>query len=214
MLLSYCDFFFILVEVVHWLMSTGWAWLSVPTDVLEYGVMKPPLGSREAALLWGFSDPSRPWGSLGEIYRRGSVAGWPTGTGPNGEVLVIPKAGLWVYLRTQSGYQGKIYDFNRTQSRVVTGLLTGHNTLRRHLYLLGLLDSPLCRKCGVGEETSSHILCEFEALASLRHVYLGSFFLELEDIRSLGLGAIWNYSKVVGLPWFDVGHKGPVLIKV
>ena len=90
--------------------------------------------------------------------------------------------------------------FNRIQTRVVTGLLTGHNTLRRHLYLLGLLDSPLCRKCRVGEETSAHILCEIEALASLRHAYLGSFFLELEDIRSLGLGAIWNYSKVVGLP--------------
>jgi len=82
--------------------------------------------------------------------------------------------------------------FNSFQSRVVTGLLTDHNTLRRHLYLPGLLDSPLCRKCGVGEETSAHILCECEALASLRHVYLGSFFLELDDIKSLGLGVIWN----------------------
>jgi len=42
---------------------------------------------------------------------------------------------------------------NRTQSRDATGLLTGHNTLRRHLHLLGLLDSPLCR-CGAEEETS------------------------------------------------------------
>jgi len=74
--------------------------------------------------------------------------------------------------------------FNRIQSRVVTGLLTSHNTLRRHLYLLGLLDSPLCRKCRVGEEISAHILCECAALASLRDAYLGSFFLELEDIRS------------------------------
>ena len=86
------------------------------------------------------------------------------------------------------------------QSRVVTGLLTGRNTLRRHLYLLGLLDSPLCWKCGVREETSAHILCECEALTSLIHAYLGSFFLEPEDIRSLGLGAIWNYNKVTGLP--------------
>jgi hypothetical protein len=90
--------------------------------------------------------------------------------------------------------------FNRIQSRAVTGLLTGHNTLRRHLHLLGLLDSPLCRKCGMREETSAHILCECEALASLRHMYLGSFFLELEDIRSLGLGAIWNFSRATGLP--------------
>ena len=103
--------------------------------------------------------------------------------------------------------------FNRTQSRAVTGLLMGHNTLRRHLHLLGLLDSPLCRKCRVGEETSAHILCQREALASLRHAYLGSFSLEPEDFRSLGLGAIWSYSKAAGLSWFDMGHKGPVLIK-
>jgi len=90
--------------------------------------------------------------------------------------------------------------FNRIQSRFVTGLLTDHNTLRIHLHLLGLLDSPLCRKCGAREETSAHILCECEALASLRHAYLGSFFLEPEDIRSLGLGAIWKYSKVMALP--------------
>jgi len=90
--------------------------------------------------------------------------------------------------------------FNRIQSRVVTGLVMGHNTLRRHLYLLGLLDSLLCRKCGVGEETSADILCECEALASLRRAYLGSFFLELGDSRSLVLGAIWNCSKVARLP--------------
>jgi len=90
--------------------------------------------------------------------------------------------------------------FNRIQSRVVIGLLTGHNTLRRHLCLLGLLDSPLCRKCMVGEEIFAHILCECEALASLRHAYLGSFFLEPEGIRSLGLGAICNCSKIAGPP--------------
>jgi len=44
-----------------------------------------------------------------------------------------------------------------------------------------------------------HILCECEALASLRHVYLGSF-LEPEDIKIISLGAIWNFSKQTGLP--------------
>ena len=63
----------------------------------------------------------------------------------------------------------------------------------------------------VGEETSAHILCECEALASFRHGYLGSFFLEPEDIRNLGLGAIWSYSKAAGLSCFDMGHKGPVI---
>jgi len=52
----------------------------------------------------------------------------------------------------------------------------------------------------VKEETSAHILCECEALASLRHAYLGSFYLELESIKSISLGIIWNFSRVTGLP--------------
>jgi hypothetical protein len=96
------------------------------------------------------------------------------------ELISGPCPGTWT----------KFLSFNRNQSRVVTGLLTGHNTLRRHLHLMGLPDSPLCRKCGVKEETSAHILCECEALATLRCRYLGSFFLEPQDIKSLSLGAI------------------------
>jgi hypothetical protein len=53
----------------------------------------------------------------------------------------------------------------------------------------------MCRKCGTEEETSVHILCECKALASLRHAYLDFFFLDPEDIRGLGMGAIWNFAK-------------------
>jgi hypothetical protein len=62
----------------------------------------------------------------------------------------------------------------------------------------------------MNEEISAYILFECETLFSLRHVHLGSFILEPEDIKSINLGAIWNFSKVTGLPWFDMGHKGPV----
>jgi len=93
----------------------------------------------------------------------------------------------------------RLLSFNRTQTRAVIGLLTGHNTLRRHLHVMGLNDNPTCRKCGTEEETSVHILCECETLASLRHTYLGSFFLDPEDIRVLGMGAIWNFVKGTGL---------------
>jgi hypothetical protein len=89
----------------------------------------------------------------------------------------------------------RLLSFNRTRSRVIIGLLTGHNSLRRHLHIMGLSDNLICRKCGTEEESSVHILCECEALASLRHTYLGSFFLDLEDIRVLGVGAIWNFAK-------------------
>jgi hypothetical protein len=49
---------------------------------------------------------------------------------------------------------------------------------------MGLSDSPLRRRCGAEDETSAHILCRCEVLASLRHAYLGSF-LEPEDIKSM-----------------------------
>jgi hypothetical protein len=94
----------------------------------------------------------------------------------------------------------RLLSFNRIQSRVVTGLLTGHNTLRRHLHLLRLTDSPLCRKCVADDEISAHVLCRCEALASLRHSYLGFFFLEPENIKNISLGAIWNFNKAAGLP--------------
>jgi hypothetical protein len=62
-----------------------------------------------------------------------------------------------------------------------------------------LSNSPLCRRCGAEDETSAHILCECKALVSLRHVYLGSFFLDPEDFKSINLGDNWNFSKGTGL---------------
>jgi len=92
----------------------------------------------------------------------------------------------------------RLLPFNRTQTRTVIGLLTGRNTLSRHLHVMGLSDNPTCRKCGTEEETSAHISCECEALPSLRHAHLGSFFLNPEDIRVLLMGAIWNFVKGTG----------------
>jgi hypothetical protein len=90
---------------------------------------------------------------------------------------------------------------NREQSRVVTGILTGHNTVRKHLHITGLLDSHLCRKCGAWEETSAHVTCECEALATLKHIYLRSFFLDHENMRGLSLRANWNFFRRTGLLW-------------
>jgi len=53
---------------------------------------------------------------------------------------------------------------------------------------MGLGNDPMCMKCGTEEETSVHILCECEALTSLSYAYLGSFFLDLDDIKKLGGG--------------------------
>jgi len=53
--------------------------------------------------------------------------------------------------------------------------------------------------CGTEEQTSVHMLCECEALVSLRHAYLVSFILDPEDVTNLRMGAIWNFGKGTGL---------------
>jgi len=93
-----------------------------------------------------------------------------------------------------------LLSFNRIQSRVATGFLTGSNTLRRHCYLVGLIAGYLCRRCGAEEETSVHVLLKCETLAALRDTCLGSFFLDPEDVTSLSLGAVWNFIKGTALP--------------
>ena len=101
----------------------------------------------------------------------------------------------------------------KTQTTAVIGLLTGHNTLRRHLHVMGLSDNPTCRKCGTEEETSAHILCECEVLASLSNIHLGSFFWTRRILGYWGWGPSGTLLKEQGSYnlvqyW---GHRGPVL---
>jgi hypothetical protein len=104
-------------------------------------------------------------------------------------------------------HKPKFLSFNGTQARAVTGLLTGPNTLRRHLHLIGMVKNLICRKCGVEDETSAHILCECEALASLRHVYLGSYFLEPKDIKNRSLGPYVTLVKPLGSHELTWAHR-------
>jgi hypothetical protein len=103
--------------------------------------------------------------------------------------------------------------FSRIKSRVFTGLLTGHNTLRRHLYIVGLIENSLCKRWGAEEETSAHVLCESETLAIFRHTTWVPFSWTLKMLEVLRLRAVWNLIKGTSLPrlWHQSeAHTGPV----
>jgi hypothetical protein len=76
---------------------------------------------------------------------------------------------------------------------------------------MGPTNNPWCRRCAEEDKTSAHIPSECEALASLRHVYLGSLFLDPEDIKSLCLGPSGTLAKEQGSPELilDYGAQGP-----
>ena len=125
---------------------------------------------------------NRPWGSPGRIWRKRQKAGLTTSIWPC----------------------GGFYQQSEKDSRTAKTRLLPFNTLRRHLYTMGLIDSPWCRRCGTGEKTSAHVLRECKALATLRRNSLGSFFLDPEDVRSGG------EQKETGLSWHQSKeHKGP-----
>ncbi|XP_063375457.1 uncharacterized protein LOC134663070 [Cydia amplana] len=62
----------------------------------------------------------------------------------------------------------------RQQLRKIIGLITGHNTLNKHLHNMGKTDSPLCRACMEEEETTKHILLECKQVETYRNKYLGT----------------------------------------
>jgi hypothetical protein len=63
---------------------------------------------------------------------------------------------------------------NRQEYGEILRLLTGHNYLNRHSYLLQEAESARCRLCHDAEETSHHLLCECPALNDERIRILGS----------------------------------------
>jgi hypothetical protein len=99
----------------------------------------------------------------------------------------------------------RLLSFNQIQPRVVTGLLTGYNTLRRHLYVMGFTDSPFCRRCGAEEKSSAHVLCECEALVTLKPTWI-HFSFDPENIRVLW--TISNFTEGKRLLW--LGHQSKV----
>jgi hypothetical protein len=71
---------------------------------------------------------------------------------------------------------------------MVVGLLTGHCHPRKHPHRLGIYkEEPVCRKCGMGEETASHILFECKALGRIRYSVLGPIKPLLDLIRKAGI---------------------------
>jgi hypothetical protein len=53
--------------------------------------------------------------------------------------------------------------------------------------------------CDTEEENTVNVLCQCEALASLRYAYLVSCFFDPEDFMKLNIEATWNLSKGTGL---------------
>ena len=87
-----------------------------------------------------------------------------------------------------------LLSFSRTQSTVVTDVLTGYNTLRRHLCVMGFSNN-LAR----GRKPQSTLCLSVGLRLHSDMAYLGPFFLDPEDIMNLSIGTIRSFGKGTGL---------------
>jgi hypothetical protein len=77
----------------------------------------------------------------------------------------------------------ELLKLNRNQLRWVTGLLTGHCSLKGHLFKMGFTNSPTCKRSLEKDESATYILCDCEAIAYLRFRHLGHYFMEPGDYQ-------------------------------
>jgi hypothetical protein len=68
----------------------------------------------------------------------------------------------------------QLIKLSRNNLRMVTGILTGHCNLNKHMFIIGITDSPLCRACRETDETVTHVLLECNAVAQHRAAHLGT----------------------------------------
>jgi hypothetical protein len=84
----------------------------------------------------------------------------------------------------------ELLKLSRIQIRQVTGLLTGHCHTRGHLFKLGKVKNPNCRRCYLETETASHVLCDCEDLAETQFRHLGGHFLKPGDYHEISLSKV------------------------
>lgn len=65
--------------------------------------------------------------------------------------------------------------------RIVTGLLTGHCRLTKHLFNMGLADKFNCKFCDDTEETPAHRLGSCPAVLDKRREALGHYVLRFQS---------------------------------
>lgn len=93
-------------------------------------------------------------------------------------------------------YSKTLLEMSRIRLRKIIYIITGHNTLGKHMVRLGIIEDDTCRWCGEATEDSFHYLCECPALANRRFNVFGSYFFQsLLEIRGLNPELLLEYIK-------------------
>jgi hypothetical protein len=97
---------------------------------------------------------------------------------------------------------------NKLRLRAAVGLLTGHTSLRAHLYKLGHTERQECWLCGYDKEDSVHIVCDCPVLACKRYRIFGCIFLKPEDLENVRVISLLSLVANTGLGLVSTSWTG------
>jgi hypothetical protein len=112
----------------------------------------------------------------------------------------IEKGKLRAFLKKKPSVKKaeELPSLSRNQLRIMTGLLTGQCHLIWHSFNLGMENNPECDRYKQAPETASHVLCDCEALATLRFRHLGHF-MKPGDFENISLSRKLHFVQGTGL---------------
>ena len=99
----------------------------------------------------------------------------------------------------------ELFNWSQNQLRILMGPLTGHHHLNEHIFRLQLLGNPRCGRCQQAYATASHVLCDCEALATIRFRHLGQHFVKPGDFHDISNYMILHFVQSVGC-WMQEGY--------
>jgi hypothetical protein len=88
---------------------------------------------------------------------------------------------------------------SKLRLRAAAGLLTGHTSLRAHLYKPGHTERQECRLCSYDKEDSVHTVCDCPVLACKRCRIWGNMFLKPKDLEKVSVGSLLSLVANTGL---------------
>ena len=87
---------------------------------------------------------------------------------------------------------------NRSTARTAVQLMTGHNNLRRHRFLMKMEESPTCEKCQLEEETAEHFITECPAYMEERYKVFGSRLLNKSELAAIRVRDLQRFKNETG----------------
>ena len=87
---------------------------------------------------------------------------------------------------------------SRNEMRILTQVTTGHSCLKRHMFIMGMANSPDCELCGM-EQTPIHIVTTCPVLCGQRIQAFNRPLLETDMIRQFNPGRIVRYALTTDL---------------